>query len=212
MTRLPRSARAMLLGAALLAGGCTRTPQATPAGGPAVPQASARQAPAPAQLVLEAMTRFRAARAFEARMQLESEHPQAGRLEYVAPDRYRLQLPGLGTQVIVGGTLYRQEDGRTDHLPVSAELLAQWRDPLQLQADDQLQVEDLGADPLDGRPAHLYRVVHPDPARPAMRLWIGADGRPLRIEHRGRGPNGDAYRLQIDYTRFDDPTLRIDTP
>lgn len=211
MTRLPRSAPAVLLGAALLAAGCTRTPQATPAGAPAVPQAPASAAHAPAQIVLDAMARFRAARAFEARMQLEGTRSQDSRLEYVAPDRYRLQLP-MGTQVVIGDTLYLQAEGRSERVPLPAGLLAQWRDPLQLQAGEALQVEDLGADPLDGQPAHLYRVIHPDPARPAMRLWIDADGRPRRIEQSGRDAGGADYRLQIDYSRFDDPALRIDAP
>ncbi len=209
MPRPRLSLLAGLLAGALLLAGCERTQDPTPA----IPQAptAAAATHAPAQVVLDAMTRFRAARAFEARMQLEGTRAQDSRLEYAAPDRYRLHLP-MGTQTIIGDTLYLQAEGRSQRVPLPAGLLAQWRDPLQLAEGEQLQVEDLGADPLDGQPAHLYRVIHPDPARPAMRLWIDADGRPRRIEQRGRDAGGAEFRLQIDYTRFDDPSLRIEAP
>lgn len=209
MIEILRPAPAALLVLGLLAG-CARSPDAAPAV-PTAPKDSVATAPAPARVVLDAMARFRQARAFQARMHLEGARPQDSQLEYVAPDRYRLQLP-LGTQVVIGDTLYLQAGERSERLPLPAGLLAQWRDPLQLQAGEQLQVEDLGADPLEGQPAHLYRVIHPDPARPPMRLWIDADGRPRRIEQRGRDAAGADYRLQIDYTRFDDPALRIEAP
>ncbi|MDG2527055.1 hypothetical protein P6166_17010 [Stenotrophomonas sp. HITSZ_GD] len=209
MTPRSRPALAALLAFAMLPG-CTRSPDAAPSAA-AAPRAETGGPHAPAQQVLDAMSRFRAARAFEARMRLEGARPQESRLAYVAPDRYRLQLP-MGTQVVIGDTLYLQAGDRSERLPLPRGLLAQWRDPLQLQAGEQLQVEDLGADPIDGQPAHLYRVIHPDPARPPMRLWVDADGRPRRVEQRGRDDGGADYRLQIDYGRFDDPALRIDAP
>lgn len=186
---------------------CDRAPST--AGEPAA-AAPALPAPATDAPVLAAMARFRDARAFVATMQLDGASPQRSRLEYVAPDRYRLQL-AAGTQVIIGDTLYLQLDGRSQQVPLPAGLLTQWRDPLQLKPGERLQVEDLGSDPIGGLPAHRYRVVHPDPARPPMLFWIDGDGRPRRIEQQGRNARGD-YRLVIDYTQFDDPALRIEAP
>lgn len=165
---------------------------------------------APAELIEASMARFRGARSFVAEMTLEAAQTQRTRLEYVAPDRYRMQLP-VGTQVIVGDTLYLQSAAGSQRVPLPAGLLTQWRDPLQLRPGERLQVDDLGPEPVDGRAAHKYRVRHPDAARPPMLYWIDADGWPLRIEQAGRDPRGD-YRLILTYSRFDDPALRIDPP
>ena len=156
------------------------------------------------------MARFRSARSFVAEMSLQGRQARHSRLEYVAPDRYRLTLPA-GPQVIVGDTLYLQGEHGAQRVPLPPGLLAQWRDPLQLRPGERLQVEDLGAGSLDGVAAHKYRVRHPGGARPPMLFWIGAGGWPLRIEQPGRDAQGD-YLLTVAYSRFDDPALRIEAP
>jgi len=213
MSRIPPTALARwplcLLPLLLAACGQEAAPAQAPAATPAldVPQATR---PEPAAAIEASMARFRAARAFAAEMTLEGARTQRSRLEYVAPDRYRLQLP-IGTQVIIGDTLYLQGADGSQRVPLPPGLLSQWRDPLQLQPGERLQVEDLGPAVIDGAAAHQYRVRHPDPARPPMLYWIGADGWPLRIEQAGRDARGD-YRLVLAYSRFDDPTLRIEAP
>lgn len=197
---------------ALLLAACTQqAPPAPPrAAGPtlAVPQAAVHADPAAA--IEASMARFRGARSFVAEMTLEGARTQRSRLEYVAPDRYRLQLP-IGTQVIVGDTLYLQGPNGSQRVPLPPGLLTQWRDPLQLQPGERLQVEDLGPATVDGAAAHQYRVRHRDAARPPMLFWVGAGGWPLRIEQAGRDARGD-YRVVLAYSRFDDPALRIDPP
>lgn len=210
--RLPPRLLALLALPALLAA-CDRTaPAASTHPALRTPAATAAD---PAGRIEASMARFRSARSFAAEMTLQGPQRRHSRLEYVAPDRYRLQLSvddqPLGTQVIVGDTLYLQADAGTRRVPLPPGLLAQWRDPLQLQPGERLQVEDLGPDPVDGRAAHKYRVRHPDTARPPMSYWIDADGWPLRIEQAGRDARGD-YRLGVTYSRFDDPSLRIDPP
>ena len=193
----------------LLLAACAQQAAPDPQIPPKSPPATAAHA-APAEVIEASMARFRGARSFVADMTLEAAQTQRSRLEYVAPDRYRLQLP-IGTQVIVGDTLYLQSAAGSQRVPLPAGLLTQWRDPLQLQPGERLQVEDLGPEPVDGRAAHKYRVRHPDAARPPMLYWIDADGWPLRIEQAGRDERGD-YRLILTYSRFDDPALRIDPP
>ncbi|HEY0334782.1 MAG TPA: hypothetical protein VGC74_13910 [Stenotrophomonas sp.] len=224
-TRLPLPALFAFCLAPLLLAACDRDgpPAAEPALAPPTATATARPdaartdvaraeaAPAKAMQAIEtSMARFRGARSFVAEMTLQSAQAQRSRLEYVAPDRYRLQLPG-GSQVIVGDTLYLQGAQGIERVPLPPGLLAQWRDPLQLRPGERLQVEDLGPDTLDGQAAHKYRVRHPDASRPPMLYWIDARGWPSRIEQAGRDARGD-YVLAVAYSRFDDPALRVDPP
>lgn len=201
--RLPLALLPLLLAA------CTQQATPDPRTTPQTAPESAAHA-APARLIEASMARFREARSFVADMTLEAAQTQHSRLEYVAPDRYRMQLP-MGTQVIIGDTLYMQSAAGSQRVPLPPGLLTQWRDPLQLRPGEHLQVEDLGPEPIDGRAAHKYRVRHPDAARPPMLYWIDADGWPLRIEQAGRDERGE-YRLILAYSRFDDPALRIDPP
>ncbi|MBD9369975.1 hypothetical protein [Xanthomonas sp. XNM01] len=196
----------------LLAACADPAPPASPAAS-TIPAADALPAaPAdPASEVRASMGRFLAARSFEATMRMEGARAIEQRLEFVAPDRYRIVLPA-GTQVVVGDTLYLSAGGHTRQVPLEPGVLAEWRDPMRLGSlGDALQVEDRGADLVDGRPARRYRVQHGDPQPLAFDYWVDARGLPLQIVTRGTGPQGD-YAMTLRYARFDDPAIRIDPP
>lgn len=205
-----RSARAPLLLVLVLLAACSRDPAPAPAASApaAVPAAPAQT---PSQRVLASMDRFLAARSFHATMQLEGPQALRSELDFVAPDRYRLQMP-VGTQIIVGNTLYMDMGGKQQTMPLPAGMLQQWRNPLRLDgAQAGLQVEDLGADRIDGQAAARYRVVHANTGEPGMQYWIAADGHPLRIRQQGQ-TQGQPYTVTIDYSRFDDPAIAITAP
>jgi hypothetical protein len=72
-----------------------------------------------------------------------------------------------------------------------------------------MTVQALGADTVDGQPARKYRVSNSQPRPSESTLWIGADGYPLQIQVNGKAL-GKATTTTIRYSRFNDPTIRID--
>jgi hypothetical protein len=160
---------------------------------------------------VEAATRkFLAARSYHVEMRHEGGPLGTTTLEFVAPDRYRLRTP-QGSQVIIGDTMYMRMDGRTMQVPLPRGVLTQWRDPAQLDKHrDTLVVEQLGAEAVAGKPARKYRMVNSKPRSESL-MWIGADGYPRRIQAIARG-QGKATTTTLDYSRFNDPGIRITAP
>ena len=132
-------------------------------------------------------------------------------MDFVAPDRYRMQMP-MGTQVIVGDTMYMSVQGRTMKVPMPKGTLSQWRDPAKL-AENQttLTVESQGREAIDGAAARKYVVHNTQPQPTDVTMWIGDDGLPLQIQHTGSA-NGKTVDMTIRYTRYNDPSIKIDPP
>jgi len=186
------------------------TPEAAPV--PAAPSPPAAATAEAVQEVKDSMQRFLAARSFHARMQVEGARPMTSDMDYVAPDRYRIELP-TGTQTVVGNMLHMQVGDRRTQVPLPPATLAPWRDPLKLeQAGEGLSAERVGDDAVDGQPARRYRVRHAGPDPATFDYWIGADGRPLQLRHAGRDSDGRDYTVLQTYSRYDDPAIVIDAP
>lgn len=188
-------------------------PEAPPA--PVTPAPTATS-PAPTadavQEVKASMNRFLSARSFHARMAVEGGRPMTSEMDYVAPDRYRILLP-VGTQTVIGDTLYMQVQGRVTQVPLPKETLAPWRDPLKLQQSQAgLSAERIGTDTIDGQAATRYRVRHALPESVVFDYWIGTDGLPMQLRHAGTGDDGQPYTMLQTYSRYNDPTITIDVP
>lgn len=165
----------------------------------------------PVQAVLQASQRFGQLRSFHAELRMHGPRTVDTSMDFVAPDRYRLQTDD-GPQLIIGDTFFLQRAGEVRQVPVPPGVLAQWRNPLPADlAPAQLQVEDLGSAPIDGQPAHKYRVRHASAAPDGMLYWINAQGLPVQIERQGQ-THGQRFRLTLRYSRFDDPALHIALP
>lgn len=203
---------AALLLSALLSG-CGGSPDpAAPAAVPAAPSAPSVPAAAdPVQAVLAASQRFGQLRSFHASLRMQGPRTVDTTMEFVAPDRYRLQTDD-GPQLIIGDTFFLQRAGEVRQVPVPPGLLAQWRSPLpaDLAATD-LTVDDLGGDTIDGVATRKYRVRHANAAPDGMLYWINAQGLPAQIEREGQ-TQGQRFRITLRYTRFNDPTLQIALP
>jgi len=176
---------------------------------------------APMEAVKASMDTFLDARSFHATMVMEGAKGMTTEMDFVAPDRYRLQMP-VGTQVIIGDTMHMQVDGRTMKVPLPAGTISQWRDPLKIQENkDSLSVESQGSDTIDGKPATKYLVRNmlpagstsaPDqPGVTEFTYWVGDDDLPLQLQHSGES-QGKPYTMTIRYTRFNDPGIVIDAP
>jgi len=209
MNRLALPALALL--ATLSACKPAAAPEATPVPAAKPPVAAA---PIPAtsarEEVAAAMRKFWNLRSYHADMHLEG-GPRGSidnAVDFVAPDRYRMQAAGRGSQVIIGDTMYLDINGRSMQVPMPAGTISQWRDPAKLaDAETEMEVDAQGSAAVDGQPAkqYLVRVAKPKPTE--ITLWIGADGLPLQIA--SPNPLGQAT---IKYSRFDDPTLTIEPP
>lgn len=64
-----------------------------------------------------AIAKFAAARSYRASMTAGASRPMSSELDFVAPDRYRMRMTGVGEQTIIGSTMYMTLQGRTMKLP-----------------------------------------------------------------------------------------------
>lgn len=168
----------------------------------------------PTQAIKASMDRFVALRSYHATMDFEGgPGGTMGRheIDFVAPDRFRLQMP-MGTQVIIGDTMYMQMQGRTMKMPMPKGTLTQWRDPAKLQQSEAgMTVQDQGRDTIDGVPARKYLVHHAQPKPTDVTMWINGDGLPLQIQV-ASPYKGKTMTSTMHYSRFNDPTIRVDAP
>lgn len=190
------------------------TPEAAPAPAPPAqtPAVAVPSPPAigPREEVAAAMRRFWGLRSYHTDMHLEGGPRGAidNAVDFVAPDRYRMETPGRGRQVIIGNTMYLDANGRTMLVPLPEGTVGQWRDPARLaDAEAEMQVDALGDEGVDGQAAKKYLVRMAKPKPTEITIWIGGNGLPLQIV--SHNPMGLAT---IKYSRFDDPSLSIEAP
>ena len=176
-----------------------------------------------------AWTKFLAIKSFRASItQAEATQP-ATRLEFQAPDRYRISIANGPVTVVVGDTATMTIAGRstTLQIPVST-LTAQYRDPAVLEKLKQgLVIEDLGADTLDGEPVRKLRYVQdvPPPTLPGTPPAAGATPAQATTVAWLSPRSGLVVRLQVEtayqgktrhtdvrYSDFDDPSIVIEAP
>jgi hypothetical protein len=168
----------------------------------------------PKEAIRRSMQRFMGLRSYHATMQLDGgpRGAMSNEVDFVAPDRFRMTMPGMGTQTIIGDTMYMAVDGRSMKVPLPAGSLTQWRDPAKFDENAAtMTVEAQGRDSIDGTPARKYLVHNSKPQPSDVTMWIGDDDLPLQIRVSGSA-QGHASTSTIRYSRFDDPSLKIDPP
>lgn len=168
----------------------------------------------PKEAIRNSMQRFMGLRSYHATMQLDggARGAMTNEVDFVAPDRFRMTMPGLGTQTIIGDAMYMSVDGRSMKVPLPAGTLTQWRDPARLDENAAtMTVQAQGRDSVDGTPARKYLVRNSKPQPSDVTMWIGDDDLPLQIRVSGSA-QGQATTTTIRYSRFNDPSLTIDPP
>ena len=189
----------------------TAAPVSAPAQTQATPSAPPATSNPATDEVKASMDKFLAARSFHATMHMEGAQTMNNEMDFVAPDRYRMQMPA-GTQVIIGDTMYMEAQGKRMEVPLPAGTINQWRDPLKIQENKEgLSVQAQGTEILDGQPARKYLVRNTIPKDTEFTYWTDGDGLPLQLLHKGES-QGRPYAMTVRYSRFDDPTIRIDLP
>ena len=186
-------------------------PVAAPAQTEVAPPASPTIGNSATDDVKASMDKFLAARSFHATLHMQGAQTMTNAMDFVASDRYRMQMP-VGTQVIIGDTMYMQAQGRQMQAPLPAGSISQWHDPLKLQENKEgLSVEAQGSETIDGQTARKYLVRNTLPESTEFTYWIGDNGLPLQLQHTGES-QGKPYSMILRYSRLDDPAIRIDVP
>lgn len=139
--------------------------------------------------------------------------PQSGaagqiEMQHVAPDRYRMMIPGAPAQTIIGNQVYMEMGGRVMRVPLPAGTLDQMRDQAHIrETQDNARIEAAGSDVLDGTPANKYRIIHPDQPGTEVMLWVDSNGWPRQMQ-----VDGGEGSATMRYSRFNDPSLTIQAP
>lgn len=155
--------------------------------------------------------KFLALRTYHVHMENSDKRVPASDMDFAAPDRYRVQTP-QGTQYIIGDTMYMNLNGHTMKVPMPKGAMTQWRQgDTAFREVDRMQVEALGGELADGKPAKKYRMTIAGKVPTTTLLWVGADGLPIRQEVTGSW-GGRTTTTTIRYSRYNDPSIRIDIP
>ncbi len=131
--------------------------------------------------------------------------------DFVAPNRYRMQMP-IGTQYVIGDVMYMSINGRTMRMPMPKGATSHWRESDRAFREiDQAQVELLGNDTVNGKSAKKYRITTAGKTPSTSLFWAGLDGYPIKTEATS-AVNKRNITMTILYSRFNDASIRIDPP
>lgn len=160
-----------------------------------------------------AMSRkFLALRSYHATMINSDQRVPKTEMDFVAPDRFRIDAPPMGAQYMIGDTMYMTIDGRSMRVPMPKGMMTQWREPTRAFREvEKMQIEALGQETVNGKPTKKYRFSQAGTPAVSTLVWVGADGYPVKMETTG-GTGKRASTVTVLYSRFNDPSIRIDAP
>lgn len=155
--------------------------------------------------------KFLAQRSYHVRMESSDKRAGITDMDFVAPDRYRMRM-AQGTQYVIGDTMYMNIDGHSMKVPMPKGAMTQWRQNDHVFREvDRMQIQALGADIADGKPAKKYRMTSAGQAPTSTLIWVGTNDLPIKLETTGTYA-GRTITTTIHYSRFNDPTIRVDPP
>jgi outer membrane lipoprotein-sorting protein len=155
--------------------------------------------------------KFLALRSYHVTMESSDKRVPKMETDFVAPNRYRMQMP-MGTQYVIGDTMYMSIDGRTMKIPMPKGTMTQWRESDRVFRDvDKMQIEALGTETVGGKSAKKYRMTQARPPATNSLIWVGPDGYPIKIETTGTAGKRTST-MTIHYSRFNDPSIKIEPP
>lgn len=179
--------------------------------------------------LFKAWQAFLAVKSFRAEIRLLEPGRSTTRLEFQAPDRYRVSVPGGPTTVVIGDSGYMQIGGSIMKLPMAMDsLTSQYRDEAFLRKlQDGMVVEDLGEDSLDGEPVRKFRYVQdvaPPSALPGAPAaargggqsttvaWVSTKTRLILRLDVSSQQAGQPTRSEIRYSDYNSADIRIQPP
>lgn len=176
-------------------------------------------APAPAaadpkQDLADAWTAFLELESFRTTITNLDDGQEMATMEFQAPNRYRITTTGAPSVVIIGNDGYMDLGGRMMKVPVPVEkMTAQYRDEAFLEElRDDMVIEDLGSDTLDGEKVRKLRYVQTEPEKSDTVAWISQEsGYILQLESTS-GSGRRQARMRMSYSDFNDPAIDIQPP
>ncbi|WP_240095483.1 LolA family protein [Thermomonas flagellata] len=136
--------------------------------------------------------------------------PQETELDFVAPDRYRLQSATGGTQVVIGDAVHRPRQGQATKQAADPATLAALRLPQEIARGlSQYTAEAAGMQMVQGRPSRKFVLRRAASDAGEVVWWIDRSGYPIQLEARtGQPPR----QVTLQYSRWDDPAIAIAAP
>jgi hypothetical protein len=168
----------------------------------------------PREAVIASMHRLMGARSYHTSMRIDGGPRGAldNEVDFVAPDRFRMDMKQMGTQVVVGNTMYMSMRGKTMQVQMPKGTLDKWRDPGNFrEAEAGMTAEGMGSETLDGVSTQKYTVHYTLPQPGDSTLWIDDDGLPVQMRVT-LDNKGTPVTTTLRYSRVNDPTLRIEAP
>ena len=168
----------------------------------------------PREAVIAAMHALKDARSYHTSMHFDGGPGGSldNELDFVAPDRYRMDMKAMGTQVVIGSTMFLSMGGRSMQVPMPKGTLDKWRDPGNFrEAEAGMTAEGMGSESLDGVNTQKYKVHYTVPQPGDSTLWIDGDGLPVQMRVTIDN-KGEPVTTTMRYSRINDPTLRIEAP
>ena len=150
--------------------------------------------------------------AFKATMTDLSTGKTAMTMEYQAPDRYRMSIPGMPPQLVIGDTMVMTMNGQTMRMKMPKGTLPKVRNEEALREIEKgSAVQAAGMGTVGAQPARIYRHTTQVDGKPVQTMvWVGvASGLPLQVETRGAKGGKD---MRIVYSDFNSSRIRIDAP
>ncbi|MEO6226630.1 MAG: hypothetical protein ABIO61_02070 [Thermomonas sp.] len=168
----------------------------------------------PREAVIASMHKIMDATSYHVSMQM-SGGPKGlmnNEVDFVAPDRFRMEMADMGTQYIIGDTMTMSMHGRSMKVPMPKDMTTKWRDPGNFrQAEASMTAEGMGSEAVDGISAQKYGVHYTVPNPTDSILWIGADGMPLQMRMT-TDIKGAPMTTTLRYSRINDPSLSVEAP
>lgn len=163
----------------------------------------------------EAFGKFLKAHSFHATVTDIKKGEQVSEMDFVAPDRYRMKTSNGHDSLIIGDAMYMDMNGKLTRMPVPGvgKMTAQYRNEDFLhEVEGGMDVRALPDEAVDGEPARVYAYSVTKPMKSDAKTWISQkSGLPIQIESSGSFM-GHASTTRVRYSRFDDPSIRIDAP
>lgn len=135
-------------------------------------------------------------------------------VEFQAPDRYRVTAAGRPASLIIGSTMYLNNQGKFMKIPLPKQVVGQYRNEAAIaELEKGSTVESLGPGMVGSEAARKYRFTG-NAGTPASTstAWIGVrSGRVLQVETAGKAA-GKVYSMRVVYSDFDSPAIKINIP
>lgn len=172
---------------------------------------------APKDELHQAYSRFLAAKSFRASVTDVKKGQQLSSLEFVAPDRYRIQNgQGQMEQILIGEDAYTLIDGRRIKLPMPIQvgrIVNQYRNQSALdQLAQDIEVTGLGSETVDGIDTQVYSYTVTEPSKADVKVWVDSStGLPLQLESSGSFMRVKSI-TRIRYYDYNDGMIRVYAP